>query len=948
VSGSASPQLHERDAELAAIEGEWQAARTGSGRLVVIEGPAGIGKTSLLRAARAAIVSDDVQVLAARASELERHFPFGLVHQLLDPIIYSATPEERDALFSGAACLAADLFAHGTAPGADVAEVFPRLHGLFWLMANVAVSRPLLVIVDDAQWADDASLGFLAFLIRRLEDARILLVVATRPAHGEGRGPLLQLMADPSARVLRPASLSHAAVGGWLNATLEDVADSAFVHACHATTRGNPLLVSELVREVAARRLRPSAAAAHEVSSVTSQGLTAVVLLRLAGMPTGARELAVAVAVLGDGADLWSAAELAELGDADAAVALDALVRGGLLEGGAEGPCFFSHPLIRSSIYQDLGPVVRAQAHERAARQLQARRTTPDEVASHLLLTRPATNEAVVDVLREAARAAAALGAPQTAAAYLRRALAEPPRDELLGDVCLELGRAAARAGATDAEELIHRAVGLAATPVARARASLELARWLTFAGRAIEAVTVLDSALADRSALNAELADELEGELVTVAYVSASARRLVHGRLDLDLDERSAELAVLALAVRGFDAAAAGTSAAVAADFAARALAGGQGPNDPVAGGYWCLMAGMAALWSDRFDLAEHCMDRMLAEARSHGSAMGLGVASSIRSHLHLRRGALPDAEADARFAMDMAYEVGSGYAFVTAAHATMALVALERGASREALERLVAELEEPRVDTDALPYEAVLYARGCLRAALGDDRGALDDILSGGRFSCGWGQVGPAVTPWRSDAALVASRLGENDLARELATEELELARRFGAPRALGIALRAEALVVADGSTESLLTEAVAVLEGSGARLELARSLIDLGAVLRRDGRRVRARELLRRGLELAARCRAERLAAYGRDELQATGARPRRIALSGVESLTPSERRVAQLAAGGDTNRAIAQALFVTEKTVEGHLAHAFDKLGVRSRTRLRDTLAEALPA
>ncbi len=136
--------------------------------------------------------------------------------------------------------------------------------------------------------------------------------------------------------------------------------------------------------------------------------------------------------------------------------------------------------------------------------------------------------------------------------------------------------------------------------------------------------------------------------------------------------------------------------------------------------------------------------------------------------------------------------------------------------------------------------------------------------------------------------------------------------------------------------------------MLESSGARLELARALIDLGAVLRRDGRRARARELLRRGLELATRCGAERLAAYGRDELQATGARPRRIALSGVESLTPSERRVAQLAAGGDTNRAIAQALFVTEKTVEGHLAHAFDKLGVRSRTRLRDALGEPLPA
>ena len=209
--------------------------------------------------------------------------------------------------------------------------------------------------------------------------------------------------------------------------------------------------------------------------------------------------------------------------------------------------------------------------------------------------------------------------------------------------------------------------------------------------------------------------------------------------------------------------------------------------------------------------------------------------------------------------------------------------------------LEQLIAELEDPRVDTDGLPYELVLHSRGC----------------------------------------------------RRLAAEELEIARRFGAPRALGIALRADALVAADGSSESLLTEAVAVLDGSGARLELARALVDLGAVVRRDGRRARAPELLRRGLELAVRCGAERLAARGREELLATGARPRRIALTGAESLTPSERRVAQLAAEGQTNRVIAQALFVTEKTVEGHLARAFDKLGVRSRTRLRDALGEPSP-
>jgi DNA-binding CsgD family transcriptional regulator len=947
VVDAASLGLHERDAELAAVEAEWQAARVGSGRLVIVEGPAGIGKTGVLRAARAVIVSEEVRVLTARAGELERHFPFGVVHQLLDAVVYGAAPDERDGLFCGAAHLATGLFEHGQAPGIGDTEVFPRLHGLFWLLANVAVRQPLLAIVDDAQWADDASLAFLAFLIRRLDDVPILLLVATRPAHGEGRPPLTRLVADPAARVVRPQALSHAAVGSWLSATLRSDADRAFVDACHATTGGNPLLVSELVREVADRRLMPTAASAAEVATVTSDGVTAVVLLRLAGMPASSRGLARSVAVLGDGVGLWPAAELAGLDDTDAAVALDALVRGGLLEGDADGLCF-SHPLIRSSVYQDLGPSGRARAHERAARQLLAGLATSDEVASHLLVTRPAGAGVVVDVLREAARNAASLGAPDTASAYLRRALAEPPPDELAADVCLELGRAAARAGAPDAEEHMRRAVMLARTTPGRCRAALELARWLKFAGRAVEAVEIIDSALGERGALDAPLADALEGELVTLAFVSRSAWRLVRHRLDFDLDGRGDDLAVLGMAARAIDLATSGRSATRAGEEAGRALAGGCPPDDPVAGGYWCLMAGVGAMWADHFDLSERLIGGMLAEARRSGSAVGMRVASAMRSMLQHRRGALPDAESDARFALSMAYELSGADAFVSLAYAILAYVALERAAPREDLKGLLVELEDPRMDTDALPYEQFLHSRGCLRAALGDDRGALEDLLANGRFSCGWGAINPAVTPWRSDAALAASRLREHDLARALAAEELEIARRFGAPRALGIALRAEALVAADGTTESLLTEAVTVLEGSGARLEHARALIDLGAVVRRDGRRSAARDLLRRGLELAMRCGAKRLASQSSEELAATGARPRRIALSGVESLTPSERRVAQHAADGLTNRAIAQALFVTEKTVEGHLAHAFDKLGVRSRTRLRDALGDALPA
>jgi hypothetical protein len=184
--------------------------------------------------------------------------------------------------------------------------------------------------------------------------------------------------------------------------------------------------------------------------------------------------------------------------------------------------------------------------------------------------------------------------------------------------------------------------VTLARTTAGRCAAALELAPRLTFAGRAVEAVEIIDPALADRDELDTQLADALEGELVTVAYVSCSA--LLHGRLNLELDGRCDEMAVLGLAARAFDAAATATSATAVAEIVARALAVGRPHADPVAGGHWCLMAAVAALWSEHFDLAQRCMERMLAEARRTGSAVGMRVASGMRSVLHYRRGALPD----------------------------------------------------------------------------------------------------------------------------------------------------------------------------------------------------------------------------------------------------------------------------------------------------------------
>jgi DNA-binding CsgD family transcriptional regulator len=194
------------------------------------------------------------------------------------------------------------------------------------------------------------------------------------------------------------------------------------------------------------------------------------------------------------------------------------------------------------------------------------------------------------------------------------------------------------------------------------------------------------------------------------------------------------------------------------------------------------------------------------------------------------------------------------------------------------------------------------------------------------------------PAVLAWRSHLALALLGLGRRDEALELAREEVELAQAWGAPKPIGVALRARGL--AEGESEGIetLRESVAVLERSTARLELARSLVELGAALRRANQRVDARELLKQGLDLAVRSRSVPLVERAEQELAATGARPRRLLLSGVESLTASERRVAGFAAEGLSNKDIAQALFVTTKTVEVHLSNVYRKLGIGSRSEL----------
>jgi ATP/maltotriose-dependent transcriptional regulator MalT len=343
----------------------------------------------------------------------------------------------------------------------------------------------------------------------------------------------------------------------------------------------------------------------------------------------------------------------------------------------------------------------------------------------------------------------------------------------------------------------------------------------------------------------------------------------------------------------------------------------------------------------AERYDEAQARLDEAVTEAQNAANGMILPAVLAQRARLAFRRSDLTAAEADARALLDAPGLSAAPPLPRSIATSVLVNVLVERGdldGAGRALEPVAAD-----VAGTSLAAPILRHARGRLWFAQRRFGDALRDFLAAGEIATAGLAISPCYLPWRSDAALVNLAIGEIETARRLSEEELELARAFGAPRVLGVALRAAGLVAGGQRGEALLREAIEVLAGLDTRLEHARVLADLGALLRRSNHRLEARGLLRQAIDAAHRLGAEPLAQQAETELRATGAKPRRVLLSGLEALTASERRIAELAAGGLTNREIAQTLFVTARTVEGHLTHVFYKLDVKDRTGLPVVLA-----
>ena len=940
----AQDALVERQGELRRLRVLLDGAVQGRGGVVLVDGPAGIGKTRLLEVSCAGAVERGVRVLTARGSDLERQFAFGVVRQLFEPGVVGSAAGARGSLLAGLAAYAEPVFgATGFAAEGDAAldRSAAVLHGLHWLARNLAARGPLMLGVDDAHWADLSSLLFLHYLIRRLDGMRVAVVVTSRRGQPGPEGELVRrIAADARASVLELRPLSVEGTAQLVRSLLRvDVADELCT-ACHAATGGNPFLVRELAAALVAEGPSPDADVAARVRRLVPDAVARHVLVRLSRLGSTTIDVARAVAVLGAEAELRHVAALAGLSVAEAAYAVDALVSADILSAGL--PLEFAHPLLGEAVYADVRPAERMLAHARAARLLADAGGPPERVALQLLACEPVGSAWAPEALRRAAREATARGAPQTAARYLERALAEPSAAADRRNVLLELGVAQSRAAQPDAADHLREALQRTADPRARARAAHELAGLYNLLGRFGESVTVLEEAIDALGETDRELRFGLEAEGAVLAITHVDARRRLANRMAAWRAKAPVIAGVPAaaplLAVIAVELAETDGTAQEAAEYAERALADGrllarEGAVAAVGTG--------ALVIADRPVKAEAILDAAISQARTRGSIQALRVALANRAFARNRRGRIAEAEADARLSLELSADEPSDPARPLRL-AWLADALIERGQLAEA-ESLVTPAEVARHDRDSMLLQPLSDTHARLLLLRGRPREALALLNAQLRWQRAWGARNPGWTSTRSTAALVHRILDAPEKAWAFAAEDLEAARAFGAPRALGIALRTMALVE-DGSGIERLREAAAVLEESEARLELARTLVELGAVLRRAGARREAREPLRRGLDLAHDCGGAVVAERARAELLATGARPRSPRATGRDALTASERRVAAMAKDGLSNREIAQALFLSPKTVEMHLGHAYRKLGIGSRAQLAGVLDE----
>lgn len=940
VAHDGSWPLLGRGEELRSLHRLVDEATAGRGGVGFVEGPAGIGKSRLLEAAVAAARSGPGTALRARGSELEREFAFGVARQLYEPLLAAAAPPERERLLDGAAALAEPLIGPSglerPVPGGDNAHA--SLHGLYWLTVNVATPTPLVLVVDDAHWVDGPTLRFLAYLANRIDELPVALVLAARPHEPGADLELLdELAAGPAASVIRPGPLDVPAIEEVARTEWGEEVHGEFVRACAEASGGNPLYLRELLVTLAAEGVRPTADTAPRVAQVAPASIARSVARRLRRLEPEAIRLAEALAVLGDRADPRAVAALSGLDDDVLARAAGALRTADILD---PRELAFAHPVVRGAVYSDRSAAERSRQHRQAVVVLTEAGADEDALAVQALAAEPTGDAGIVEILRRAARRARARGAPEVAVAYLERALAEPPSPARRAELLVEIGHTEVAVLRSSGLEHMRRALDVTDDPALRARVAFELGRALLGTANFPEAASVLDEA---RQALpevaDPELASQLDAQVLAASILTPARTPVVAGEVLRLMEDPASVADPVLLAALGAAIANMFPPAGIGADLATRALADGRLSLESDA--VIVCMAAITLMSADRLDQAAAVWDRAQAEARQLGSPMLDGMTRSIGAFTFVRRGELDRADADAGHSPQVLDAEWRGSLLIAFTVPSVVDILVERGALDRASDLLVEQGLTGDLP-DIVQMSFVLDSVGRLRIAQGRHDEAIALLRECGRRMTGWGLSNPGLIPWQASLAPALAAVGDREEAGAVAEAAVERGRRFEVPRELGMGLRAAALVAGGDEGIALLQEAVSTLAPTPARLEHARALTDLGAALRRRGFRSDAREPLRQAVDLAQRCGATVLARRAHEELVAAGARPRRLQTTGAQSLTGSERRVANLVAEGMTNRQVAQALFVTEKTVEGHLAHVYRKLQISARSQLAEAL------
>ncbi|GGM03546.1 hypothetical protein GCM10010129_53760 [Streptomyces fumigatiscleroticus] len=907
--------LRERDDAHALLAHEVERTLGGTGRLVLLRGATGTGRTAVLEAGAEQAAARGLRVLRVRCSPEDTDVPFSTVLQLLGPV-----PDFTDV-----------------APPADDRGSAARL----WrLLRSYAAEGPLMVAVDDVHLADGASRRWLVEAARHVDRLKVLLVATERSQYDIDPQPagLAHALSPSLVRTHTLAPLTDAASAGLIRAAFPR-AGQEWTRDCARAGAGSPLLLRALLEDLGST---PPGPLPDSCAALYPGAYPAAVSWWLESAGSATAEVARVLAALeqawtadltGDPADLL--AEAAGADPARVAGWLTAMTRLGLLRPDAGGRPRYAHPLLRDAVLTGWPAERRERAHRAAAEAMLRRGDRVEAVARQLLRTGPVGLPWAPRVLRDAVGVAVRESRPGDAVGYLRRALDEPLSDHLRQRLLTELG--SLEYTVTDAPGIprLAEALRLPAPPQDLVRTAIALGTALAGRGEVRAAVDVLRR-LEDRLAGHPELARTAQTASTLLSDRDGAVRQDTYRRLS-DTAARSPESAGTtgqALLVRY--AATAGTCSAEEAMTRLRALL--TQPADPLAEPFLLGTAAAVAQWADELDDAERLVER--------------GLAGQGPSLLHPMEQALLDTRADiaaargeygvllADHAARAVQDHGTGPSNADA-HAVTAL--LETGRTEEA--RRLADAFDLRRAPDSWEVNRFLYARGRLRSAEGDINGALHDFLECGRRQSARSVVSPVVTPWRSAAALCRLALGEPREALALAEEELRLARVWNTPRTVGRALRVLGRATGGRRGRELAQEAVDVLRESPAGTELVSALLAQGRLLTGAGERARGRDCLREAAERAERLGSVRLRERAEEALRAGGARRAAAALTGSDALTGSERRIAELAADGRTNVEIADLLHVARRTVETHLTSTYRKLGIRRRGELRQALGVA---